>query len=170
MPLTDFSLWPFERRQRLKPMPPFGMSLASMRKALSSSTASQLKKQSAAKFFRDNPILDRLIEVGTKALRRELMSGETLRAPRQQLRRLHASAFDLFIKSPVIARLSGARCILGSLLHALTEPALEFFLPRFPIIQKFVQLVRKNLSRLCAVAHRGYSCSAFYFFRERQIA
>jgi hypothetical protein len=38
------------------------------------------------KIFTSNPILDRLIEVGTKALRRGLMSGETLRAPRQQLR------------------------------------------------------------------------------------
>jgi hypothetical protein len=141
-----------------------------MREARSSTPVPQGKKQSAAKFFRDNPILDRLIEVGTKALRRELMSGETLRAPRQQLRRLHASAFDLFIKSPVIARLSGARCILGPLLSALTEPALESFPSRFPIIQKFVQLVRKNLSPLCSVAHRGYSCSAFYFFRERRIA
>src|SRR6478672_9978442 len=136
-----------------------------MRQARSSTPAPQLKKQSAAKFFRDNPILDRLIEVGTKALRRELMSGETLRAPRQQLRRLHASAFDLLIKSPVIARLSGARCVLGLLLHPLTEPALKSFPLRFPIIQKFVQLVRKNLSRLCSVPHRGYSCSAFYFFR-----
>jgi hypothetical protein len=142
--------------------------LASMREARSSTPAPQVKKQSAAKFFRDNPILDRLIEVGTKALRRELMSGETLRAPRQQLRRLHASAFDLLIKSPVIARLSGARCILRLLFPVLTEP--ESFLSRFPIIQKFVQLVRKNLSRLCTVAHRGYSCSAFYFFRERRIA
>jgi hypothetical protein len=146
------------------------MSLASMRKALSSTTASQLKKQSAARFFRDNPILAILIEVGTKALTRELMSGETLRAPRQQLRRLHASAFDLLIKSPVKARLSGARCFLSRLLRVLTEPVLQSFLPQFPIIQKFVQLVRKNLSRLCSVAHRGYSCSAFYFFRERRIA
>jgi hypothetical protein len=141
-----------------------------MREARSSTPAPKLKKQSAAKFFRDNPILDRLIEVGTKALRRELMSGETLRAPRQQLRRLHASAFDLLVKSPVIARLSGARCILGLLLYAPAEPALESFLPRFPIIQKFVQFVRKNLSRLCAVAHRGYSGSAFNFFGERRIA
>ena len=51
------------------------------------------------KKLRDNPLSDRFIEVGTKALRRELMSGETLRAPRQQLRRLRASAFDLFRKS-----------------------------------------------------------------------
>jgi hypothetical protein len=141
-----------------------------MREARSSTTASQPKKQSAAKFFRDNPILDRLIEVGTKALRRELMSGETLRAPRQQLRRLHASAFGLLIKSPVIARLSGARCFLGLPFYALTEPALESFLSRFPIIQKFVQVVRKNLSPLCSVAHRGYSCSAFYFFGELRLA
>jgi hypothetical protein len=49
------------------------------------------------KFYKDNPILNRFIEVGTRALRRVLMSGETLRAPRQQLRRLRASAFDFFI-------------------------------------------------------------------------
>jgi hypothetical protein len=47
------------------------------------------------KNFLDNPISDHLIEVGTKALRRWLMSGETLRAPRQQLRPLGASAFVL---------------------------------------------------------------------------
>jgi hypothetical protein len=65
-----------------------------MRKAPSIIGSSRLEKLGTAKFFRDNLFLDRLIEVGTKALRRELMSGETLRAPRQQLRRLHASAFD----------------------------------------------------------------------------
>ena len=53
---------------------------------------------------RDNPRSDRFIEVGTKALRRELMSGETLRAPRQQLRRLRASAFDLFRESVILLR------------------------------------------------------------------
>jgi hypothetical protein len=45
------------------------------------------------KFCRDNPISNRLIEHGTKALERELMSGETLRAPRQQLRPLRSAAF-----------------------------------------------------------------------------
>gem|GEM_PF-6463590 len=47
------------------------------------------KRQSlldCAKFFSSNPFLNRLIVVDTKALRRGLMSGETLRAPRQQLR------------------------------------------------------------------------------------
>jgi hypothetical protein len=39
--------------------------------------------------------MDRLIEVGTKALRRGPVSGETLLAPRRQLQRFRASPFDL---------------------------------------------------------------------------
>ena len=63
----------------------------------------------------DNSFCNRLIEVGTKALGRELMSGETLRAPRQQLRPLRAPAFVLPLAFKTlprdlyeIARLSGA--------------------------------------------------------------
>lgn len=51
------------------------------------------KRSHSLKKKRDNPHSDRFIEVGTKALRRELMSGETLRATRQQLRLLCASDF-----------------------------------------------------------------------------
>ena len=42
--------------------------------------------------------MDRIIEVGTKALRRGPVSGETLSAPRRQLQRLRASPFDLACK------------------------------------------------------------------------
>ena len=76
------------------------------------------------------------------------MSGETLRAPRQQLRLLRASgAFDLaldfqgLIKSAMIARLSGARRVYGFAREALREPASRILLlgstgsyaSRFPI-------------------------------------
>jgi len=45
--------------------------------------------------------MDRLIEVGTKASRREPVSGETLSAARRQLQRLRASPFDFarYLKS-----------------------------------------------------------------------
>ena len=62
------------------------------------------------------------------------MSGETLRAPRQQLRLLRASAFDLaldfqgLIKSAMVARLSGARRIYGFDREALREPASRLLL------------------------------------------
>jgi hypothetical protein len=117
-----------------------------MRNGLSITESSRLKEQPAAKILRDNPILDRLIEVGTKALRRGLMSGETLRAPRQQLRRLRASAFDLFPKSPVIARFSGARCFFWFLSGAFRPPANPLLLTRFALIQKIVQVIQKNFA------------------------
>ena len=143
-----------------------------MRKALSITTVPQLKKQRAAKLLRDNPILDRLIEVGTKALRRGLMSGETLRAPRQQLRRLCASAFVLFTKSPAIARLFGARCIFGLFCDSLPEPARRAAPSQLLLIQKTVQVIRKNLALLtvlCRIEHCGLPCAAF-FFRESRLA
>jgi hypothetical protein len=134
-----------------------------MRKARFATTHLWLKKEHAAKLLRDNPVLDRLIEVGTKALRRELMSGETLRAPRQQLRRLRPSAFDLSAKFPTIARQSGARFVLGPIPDSFAKPAIQ-------IIRKSVQLIRKNSSTLCCLEDRGYSCFAFYFCRESLVA
>ena len=138
-----------------------------MHNALSSASVFRVEEQGAAKILKDNPILACLIEVGTKALRRGLMSGETLRAPRQQLRRLRASAFDLLPKSPAIARLSGARRVFGFPCEPAT--AIRSLLPRFLAIQKSVQLIRKNLTSLvmpCGAKH----CVAFCLFRETPIA
>src|SRR5258708_39814076 len=70
-------------------------ALAAMREALPDCEITWAVERGSAEILRDNPDLDLLIEVQTKALRRGLMSGETLRAPRQQLRLLRASAFDL---------------------------------------------------------------------------
>ena len=72
-------------------------ALDAIRTGLPHAEISWVVEQSTSEILRDNPLIDRLIEVDTKALRRGLMSGETLRAPRQQLRRLRASAFDLAI-------------------------------------------------------------------------
>ena len=64
------------------------------------------------------------------------MSGETLRAPRQQLRRLRASAFDValdfqgLLKSASIARLSGARRVFGYSRAGLREPASALLLSK----------------------------------------
>ena len=85
-------------------------SLAAVRQAEPDAEISWVVEQRTSEILRDNPLLDRLIEIDTKALRRGLMSGETLRAPRRQLRRLRASAFDLaldfqgLIKSAMVAR------------------------------------------------------------------
>jgi len=127
-------------------------SLAALRHGLPHAEISWVVERSTAEILRDNPFLDRLIEVDTKALRRGLMSGETLRAPRQQLRRLRASAFDLaldfqgLLKSASIARLSGARRIFGFSRQGLREPASRIFLSKTVVIPKRTHVIRKNLA------------------------
>jgi heptosyltransferase I len=127
-------------------------ALAAMRRALPEAEISWVVERSASEILKDNPLLDRLIEVDTKALRRGLMSGETLRAPRQQLRLLRASAFDLaldfqgLLKSATVARLSGARRIYGFARDALREPPSRFLLHKTVPIPNGSHVIRKNLT------------------------
>src|SRR6266403_5631791 len=126
-------------------------SLAAMRRALPDSEISWVVERRSSEILKDNPIIDRLIEVDTKALRRGLMSGETLRAPRQQLRRLRASTFDVAIdfqgllKSASIARLSGARRVFGYSREGLREPASQFLLSKKIYVPKKTHVITKAL-------------------------
>jgi lipopolysaccharide heptosyltransferase I len=127
-------------------------AVAAIRKAMPDAKISWVVERRAAEILRDNPLLDRLIEVDTKALRRGLVSGETLRAPRQQLRQLRASAFDLaldfqgLLKSASIARLSGAHRIFGFSRDSLREPASRILLSKTVPISKNSHVIRKNLT------------------------
>lgn len=127
-------------------------ALAAMRRALPDSKISWVVERRASEILKDNPILDRLIEVDTKALRRGLMSGETLRAPRQQLRLLRASAFDLaldfqgLLKSSLAARLSRAQRVYGFARDALREPASRFLVHQTVAIPSGLHVIEKNLA------------------------
>ena len=129
-------------------------ALAALRAGMPQAEISWVVERSSAEILRDNPILDRLIEVDTKALRRGLMSGETLRAPRQQLRRLRASAFDLaldfqgLLKSASIARLSGAHRVFGYTREGLREPASALLLSKKISVPKHTHVINKALSLL----------------------
>ncbi len=126
-------------------------ALAALRGAMPQAEISWVAERRSSEILRDNPILDRLIEVDTKALRRGLMSGETLRAPRQQLRRLRASAFDLaldfqgLLKSASIARLSGARRVFGYSRAALREPASALLLSKRVAVPRNIHVIQKSL-------------------------
>src|SRR5215467_9606667 len=126
-------------------------ALAALRGAMPQAEISWVVERRSAEILRDNPLLDRLIEVDTKALRRGLMSGETLRAPRQQLRRLRASAFDValdfqgLIKSASIARLSGARRVFGYSRDTLREPISGVFLSKRIAIPPHTHVIHKAL-------------------------
>src|SRR3954470_2332997 len=127
-------------------------SLAAIRRSLPGAEISWVVERRAAEILRDNPILDSLIEVDTKALRRWPVSGETLLAPRQQLRRLRASTFDAaldfqgLLKSASIARLSGAACSYGFAREALREPPSRFLLNQTVRVPLRSHVIVKNLA------------------------
>jgi len=129
-------------------------ALAALRGAMPQAEISWVVERQSSEILKDNPLLDHLIEVDTKALRRGLMSGETLRAPRQQLRRLRASAFDValdfqgLLKSVSIARLSGARRVFGYTRAGLREPASTLFLSKRVAVSKNTHVIRKSLRLL----------------------
>src|SRR5829696_3532763 len=126
-------------------------ALAALRVAMPQAEISWVVERQSSEILKDNPLLDRLIEVDTKALRRGLMSGETLRAPRQQLRRLRASAFDIaldfqgLLKSASIARLSGARRIFGYSRAGLREPASALLLSKRVAVPRNIHVIHKSL-------------------------
>ncbi|HEY6186400.1 MAG TPA: lipopolysaccharide heptosyltransferase I [Pyrinomonadaceae bacterium] len=132
-------------------------ALSAIRRARPRAEISWVVERRAAEILRDNQLLDRLIEVDTKALRRWPMSGETLLAPRRQLRRLRASSFDLaldfqgLLKSAAIARLSGAQRSYGFAREALREPASRFLLSKTIPTAPHTHVIHKNL-RLAAGA------------------
>src|SRR5947208_6855332 len=123
-----------------------------MRRGLPKAEISWAVEPGSSEILRDNPFLDRLIEIDTKALRRGLMSGETLRAPRQQLRLLRASAFDLaldfqgLLKSSLAARLSRAKRVYGFARDSLREPASRFLVHQTISIPSGLHVIRKNLT------------------------
>nr|MBA3242747.1 hypothetical protein [Acidobacteriota bacterium] len=127
-------------------------SLSAIRRALPRAEISWAVERGAAEILRDNPILNRLIVVDTKVLRRWPVSGETLLATRQQLRRLRASPFDLAIdfqgllKSAIIARLSGASRRFGFGRAHLREPAGRFLLNGAVEVPTHTHIIRKNLA------------------------
>src|SRR4029434_6719777 len=126
-------------------------SLAALRANMPHAEISWVVERRSSEILRDNPLLDRLIEVDTKALRRGLMSGETLRAPRQQLRRLRAAASEIaldfqgLLKSASIARLSGARRVFGYSRAGLREPASSILLSKTIAVPRQTHVIRKAL-------------------------
>lgn len=127
-------------------------ALAAIRRALPDAEISWAAERPAVEILRDNPSLDHLIEVDTKALRRWSMSGETLLATRQQLRRLRASSFDATLdlqglfKSAMIARLARTRRTYGFAREALREPLSRFLLKETIRVPLREHVIAKNLA------------------------
>ncbi len=127
-------------------------ALAAIRRALPEAEISWAAERGAAEILRNNPFLQRLIEVDTKALRRKNPIGETLLAARLQLRELRSSVFDValdfqgLLKSASIAKLARARRLYGFSKQNLREPASRFLLSDSFAADGRIHIIDKNLT------------------------
>ena len=134
--------------------------LSAVNKALPDSNISWAVEKRCAEVLRNNPLISRLIEVDTKALRRVNLFGKTLKTAKSQFQELRASEFDLAIdfqgllKSASIAKLAKATKKFGFSERNLREPASRVLLgnsidvePRQNIILKNIDLAERSLKQ-----------------------
>ncbi|MGI8641062.1 MAG: lipopolysaccharide heptosyltransferase I [Pyrinomonadaceae bacterium] len=126
-------------------------ALAAIRRALPDAEISWAVENGAAEILRNNQFLNYLIEVDTKALRREKKIGEIMLTAREQLRGLRASTFDItldfqgLLKSSAIAKLAKSKKIYGFSKQNLREPASRFLLTDKIKVAQQSHVIVKNL-------------------------
>lgn len=140
-------------------------ALALLRRLMPDARVTWAVERSAAEILRDNPAIDRLVVIDTKRSRRaSAWSGfgiatKSARAVRSQIGDLRADDYDValdfqgLLKSAFVARLSGARRVVGFDAPALREPASRFLYTemihvpaRMNVIDKNIHLVRAALA------------------------
>lgn len=126
-------------------------SLAAIRAALPDAEVSWAVEKRSAEILRGNRLIDRLIELDTRALRGAKVVAELLPRFREQFRSLRRTRFDIAIdfqgllKSAAMAKLSGAKVRYGFARSALREPASRVFLTHGIEVEAQINIVRKNL-------------------------
>ncbi len=126
-------------------------ALAAIRRALPDAEISWVVEKGAAEVLRHNRFLSHLIEIDTKALRREKRIGEIMSAARQQLRGLRTLTFDVtldfqgLLKSSTIAKLAKSKKIYGFSKQNLREPASRFLLTDKIKVEQKSHIIVKNL-------------------------
>lgn len=127
-------------------------SLAAIRKAFPNAEISWVVEKYSAEMLRGNELIDSLIEVDTRRLRRHRNIDKIILEVRRQLRGLRSSKFDVAIdfqgllKSAAISKLSGAKRRWGFSRMGLREPASRLLLTDSVETPPEIHVIRKNLS------------------------
>jgi lipopolysaccharide heptosyltransferase I len=124
-------------------------------------------ERSAAAILRGAQCIDRLVEIDTRAWRRQLLRRETQQAIAARLGALRSEPIDVAIdfqgllKSALVARASGARRRIGFATADLREPASRVFLDEQVEVGGCAHVIEKNLA---LVRHLGIAGSEPYEF------
>lgn len=129
-------------------------ALAAIKAALPGARVSWAVERRAAEVLRENPLIERLVEVDTKGLRRVSSLVAKQDGFFAQLNRLRASDYDValdfqgLLKSAFVARLAGASRRVGFAREALREPASRFLYTETVATPARAHVIEKNLRLL----------------------
>ena len=127
-------------------------TLSAVRNALPDAHISWAAERRSAEILRGNPLIDELIEIDTKSIRRRQPVDELLGEIRAQAKGLRRGKYDVAIdfqgllKSAAIAKLAGVRRRFGFARKALREPASRFLLTDTVEVPGDIHVIRKNLA------------------------
>jgi len=126
-------------------------ALAEIRSEMPNAEINWVAEKRSAEVLRENPAIDRLIEIETKNLRPNGSADSLLQNLRGQLGALRKGKYEIAIdfqgllKSAVVAKLSGAKTRWGFAGRALREPASRIFLTDTVRVPGHTHVIRKNL-------------------------
>ncbi|MDQ3633166.1 MAG: lipopolysaccharide heptosyltransferase I [Acidobacteriota bacterium] len=126
-------------------------TLAAIKKSLPDAEISWVVENRSAEILRNNPLLDELIEIDTKALRSKNLFGGKLKSAQKQFKNLRENKFDLTIdfqgllKSASMAKISKAKKRYGFSKQNLREPASRIFLSKTIDVELKQNIIYKNL-------------------------
>ncbi len=127
-------------------------ALAAIRRALPEAEISWAAERRAAEILRGNPLVGRLIEVDTRALRGGRATAGFFGVAGRQLKDLRRDHYDAALdfqglfKSALIGRLARARRVYGFDKTNLREPASRFLLGATIAVSRPLHVIRKNLA------------------------
>lgn len=126
-------------------------ALAALRRELPDAEITWAVEKKNAEILRENPMIDHLVEIDTRTIRKDRRRTTALRALSGQASALRKQRFDVtidlqgLIKSAMIAKISGAKRIVGFGSGGRREPASRMFLTETVKTRKGINVIRKNM-------------------------
>lgn len=144
-------------------------SLAAIRRAFGDAEISWVVEERVSEILKDNPMIDHLIEVDTRRLRRRRDIHKIVHEASRQFKSLRKFRFDVAIdfqgllKSAAIAKLSGAKRRWGFSRDGLREPMSRLLLTNTVQTLPQIHVIRKNLALAAGALNIAVPDSNFEF-------
>jgi lipopolysaccharide heptosyltransferase I len=126
-------------------------ALAAIRRSLPDAEITWVAEERSAEIIRQNPMIDNLVEVNTRAIRPGSGADSIIGELRRQVRGVRSHQYDValdlqgLLKSAAIAKISGAAKRVGFERPQLREPISRVFLTDTVAVEPHIHVIRKNL-------------------------